>query len=99
MHSDRGHYIMAAVKQAKYEEDLKTKAERKEMLKRAEAEKCQTEPKASRPKGTSGQLNIRIDPLLVERARTRATCLGITLTAYIVNLIEDDLRGDEEYER
>ena len=85
---------MAAAKQIAFEKELKAKAERKEMLKRAKAD-GQTEPKVPRPKGTSGQLNIRIDPLLVEKARTRATCLGISLTAYIVNLIEDDMRGDD----
>ena len=82
MKPERGLNIKAVTKQIAYEKHLKELAERKAMQ------------DALKPEAKSNKIMIMITPTMDKQIRERAVCLGLNVSDYIRNLIEEDLKNE-----
>lgn len=82
MKHERGLNIKAALKQQAYEKHLKELAERKAMK------------DALKQEAKTKQICVNVTPTMDEQIREKAVYLGLNVSDYIRNLIEEDLKNE-----
>ncbi|MBQ2391511.1 MAG: hypothetical protein II306_07055 [Clostridia bacterium] len=82
MKNQRGLNIQAVSKQIAYEKHLKELAERKAMK------------DSLKPEAKTKVLMIKVTPTMDDQIREKAVCLGLNVSDYIRNLIEEDLKNE-----
>ena len=91
MKMERGLNIKAASKQIAYDKHLKELAERKAMEK---SQISKTPKREEKPGEQLKQVNLKLTSDMIERVKEKIKDNGLTFSAYIRKLIEEDLKNE-----
>lgn len=92
MKPERGLNIRAVLKQNAYEKHLKELAERKAMEK---GEKIEQPRRTEKAEERLKQVNLKLTSDMIERIKEKIKDNGLTFSAYIRKLVEEDLKNEK----